>query len=260
MRAIVVDDEPMMIKSFMRLSSGIEDLQVLSTFESPEDALEFVKSNTVDIAFLDVEMPTMSGIQLAKELRSVRPDILIVIISAYGEYIKDSNNIGADYYIVKPYKHETLEMMMSRMRLLVKRQQKEIYMKTFGEFEVLKNGKPTSITGKAKEILAYCVIMRGKEVSNEEIYSALWEGREYNNVNMKVYYNAIKRLKDSLSEDSIPDLLISTKRGQLANTDIFDCDLYEWLDKGNKDISKIHDGFMTKYEWAHKVLEKSLAK
>lgn len=260
MRAIVVDDEPMMIKSFMRLSSGIEDLQVLSTFESPEDALEFVKTNTVDIAFLDVEMPTMSGIQLAKELRAVRPDILIVIISAYGEYIKDSNIIGADYYIVKPYKHETLEMMMARMRLLVKRQEKELYMKTFGEFEVLKNGKPTSITGKAKEILAYCVIMQGKEATNEEIYSALWEGREYNNVNMKVYYNAIKRLKDSLSDDNIPDLLVSTKHGQLANTDIFDSDLYEWLKKGNKDISKIPGGFMPKYDWAQGVLEKFLAK
>ena len=259
MRAIVVDDEPMMLKSFMRLSSGIEDLQILRTFEAPEDALEFVKTNSVEIAFLDVEMPTMSGIQLAKELRAIKPDILIVIISAYGEYIKDSNIIGADYYIVKPYKHETLEMM-NRMRLLVKRQQKELYIKTFGEFEVLKNGKPTSVTGKAKEILAYCVILQGREVSNEEIYSVLWEGREYNNVNMKVYYNAIKRLKDALSADAIPDLLISTKRGHLVNTDIFDCDLYQWLGKGNKDITKIPGGFMTKYEWAVKVFEKAMAK
>lgn len=260
MRAIVVDDEPMMLKSFLRLSSGIEDLQVVSTFEMPEDAIEFVKHNSVEIAFLDIEMPTMSGIQLAKELRAIRPDILLVIISAYGDYIKDSNQVGADYYILKPYKHETLEMMMERMRLLVKRQQKELFIKTFGEFEILKNGKPTGVTGKAKEILAYCVIMRGKEVSNEDIYLALWEGREYNNVNMKVYYNAIKRLKDALAEDAIPDLLISTKRGQLINIDMFDCDLYQWIKKGNKDISKIPGGFMTKYEWAPKVLEKALAK
>jgi two-component SAPR family response regulator len=102
--------------------------------------------------------------------------------------------------------------------------------------------------------------MQGKEVSNEEIYSVLWEGREYNNVNMKVYYNAIKRLKDALSDDAIPDLLISTKRGHLANTDIYDCDLYQWIKKGNKDISKIPGGFMTKYEWAPKLLEKVLEK
>ena len=260
MRAIVVDDEPMMLKSFLRLSSGIEDLQVVSTFEMPEDAIEFVKHNSVEIAFLDIEMPTMSGIQLAKELRAIRPDILLVIISAYGDYIKDSNQVGADYYILKPYKHETLEMMMERMRLLVKRQQKELFIKTFGEFEILKNGKPTDVTGKAKEILAYCVIMKGKEVSNEDIYLALWEGREYNNVNMKVYYNAIKRLKDALAEDAIPDLLISTKRGQLINIDMFDCDLYQWIKKGNRDISKIPEGFMVKYDWAPKLLEKVLEK
>ena len=260
MRAIVIDDEPMMLKSFMRLSSGIEDLQVVSTFEMPEDAIEFVKHNSVEIAFLDIEMPTMSGIQLAKELRAIRPDILLVIISAYGDYIKDSNQVGADYYILKPYKHETLEMMMDRMRLLVKRQQKELFIKTFGEFEILKNGKPTDVTGKAKEILAYCVIMKGKEVSNEDIYLALWEGREYNNVNMKVYYNAIKRLKDALAEDAIPDLLISTKRGQLINIDMFDCDLYQWLNKGNKDVSKIPEGFMVTYDWAPQMLEKALAK
>ena len=223
-----------MLKSFLRLSSGIEDLQVLETFDSPEDAIEFVKKNSVEIAFLDIEMPTMSGIQLAKELRAIRPDILLVIISAYGDYIKDSNQVGADYYILKPYKHETLEMMMDRMRLLVRRQQKELFIKTFG--------------------------MRGKEVSNEEIYSVLWEGREYNNVNMKVYYNAIKRLKDSLADDAIPDLLISTKHGHLANTDVFDCDLYQWLNKGNKDISNIPEGFMNKFEWAPKVLEKVLEK
>lgn len=253
MRAIVVDDEPMMLKSFMRLSSGIEDLNVLQTFEVPEEALEFVKQNHVEIAFLDIEMPTMSGIQLAKEIRAVNPDMLIVIISAYGEYIKDSNQIGADYYIVKPYKHDTLEMMMDRMRLLIKRQKKELFMSTFGDFEVLRNGKPTSVTGKAKEILAYCVAKRGKEISNEEIYSSLWEGREYSNVNMKVYYNAVKRLKDALSEDGLSELLISTKRGQLANTDLFDCDLYGYLDKG--DLSGIPDNFLSCYSWGKKMLE-----
>ena len=116
------------------------------------------------------------------------------------------------------------------------------------------------ITQYARLSLAFPVTEVGKEVSNEEIYSVLWEGREYNNVNMKVYYNAIKRLKDALANDVISDLLISTKRGHLTNTDVYDCDLYEWLKKGNKDISKIPGGFMTKYEWAPKVLEKALAK
>ena len=94
MRAIVVDDEKLMLNSFLRLSSGIPDLQVLGTFEKPEDALAYAKDQLIDIAFLDVKMPGMNGIELAGKLRELRPDILIVFISAYDEYIRESNRIS----------------------------------------------------------------------------------------------------------------------------------------------------------------------
>ena len=124
MRAIVVDDEPIMLNSFTRLSSGIQDLQVVGQFQIPEDALSYALENPVDLAFLDVKMPGMNGIELAGKLREHKPDILIVFISAYDEYIRDSNRIGGDYYIVKPYKTETLEIAMEKIRLLARRQKK----------------------------------------------------------------------------------------------------------------------------------------
>ncbi|MBQ8994863.1 MAG: response regulator [Oscillospiraceae bacterium] len=126
MRAIIVDDEIIMLNSFQRLSSGIPDLTIVGAFDNPEEAYRFAQANPVDIAFLDVKMPRMNGIELAGALRELRPDILIVFISAYDEYIRDSNRIGGDYYIVKPYKTETLEIAMDRIRLLAKRQ-KRIY-------------------------------------------------------------------------------------------------------------------------------------
>lgn len=46
----------------------------------------------------DVEMPHINGIELAVNLRKLRPDILVVFVSAY-DYVRDSNKIGADYYI-----------------------------------------------------------------------------------------------------------------------------------------------------------------
>ena len=47
------------------------------------------------------------------------------------------------------------------------------------------------------------MVKRGREISNEEIYSTIWESREYSNVHMKVYYNALKRQKDSLEKYGI---------------------------------------------------------
>ena len=254
MRAIIVDDEPLMLRKFTRLSAEIQDLNVVGQFESAEKALAFAAEHPFEAAFLDVAMPIKNGVELAKELRKIRPDIIIVFVSAYDKYIWDFNQIGGDYYIIKPYSKETLEMAMERIRLLVQRQQKELYVQTFGRFLVLKNGKPVALTGKAKEILALVVTRRGKEISNEEIYSTIWEDRPYGNVEMTVYYNALRRLKLALKEERIEDLLISTQRGQLINTALFDCDFYAWQDKNLGTRDRFEGEFMSEYSWGEYIL------
>ena len=250
MRAIIVDDEPLMLRRFARLSNDIPDLILVGQFESAEKALSYAKEHPVEVAFLDVEMPVKNGIELAKELRDIRTDILIVFVSAYDEYLWDFNQIGGDYYIIKPYEKETLEMAMERLRLIGQRQQKELYIQTFGRFTVLKNDRPLPITGKAKEILALVVTRRGKEISNEELYSTIWENRPYSNVKMTVYYNALRRLKKILKEEGVPDLLISTRRGQLINTALFDCDYYSWHDNNPGVKDRFEGEFMSEYSWS----------
>lgn len=258
MRAIIVDDEPLMIKKFMRLSQGIEGLDLIEEFEDGTSALEFVKDHVIDIAFLDVEMPVMDGITLAKRLKEIRKDILVVFITAYDEYIRESNLIGGDYYLVKPYTRDVLELMMDKIRLLANRQNKEIYIQTFGRFVVKKNGIPIRLTGKAKEILALIVTKCGKEISNEEIYSTIWEGRPYSNDNMAVYYNAIRRLRKSLKAAGVENLLISTARGQMVDPSVFDCDYYEWKNK-NTDFRSYFEGeFLSEYSWGEHILTQIL--
>ena len=254
MRAIIVDDEPLMIKSFMRLSSGIPDLNIVGKLECGLDTIEFVKNNDVDIVFLDIVMPDITGIECAKKLKEMRPDIIIVFISAFDEYVRDSNKIGGDYYIVKPYKREVLEMTVSRMKLLQKRQRKKLFVQTFGRFSLLDDGKPVNLTGKAKEILALVVTKRGKEISNEELYSTIWEDRPYSNDAMKVYYNALKRLKESLAENGLSELLVSSARGQRVNTEMFDCDYYDLLDSNMTDQNKFEGEFLSEYSWGEYIL------
>lgn len=254
MRAIVIDDEPIMIRSFMRLSREISDLHVMATFESAEDAVEYAETESFEIAFLDIELPGMNGIECARLLKQKIPGILIVFVSAYDDYLRESNRIGGDDYLLKPYTAETIEKTMEKMRLLVQRQKKSIYVQMFGRFTVMKDGVPIPLRGKAKEILALILVKRGKEISNEEIYSTLWEARGYSNVQMKVYYNALKRLKDSLEKYGIRDIIFSTARGQMANTEVFDCDYYSWQD-GCEDAKEQFEGeFLTEYSWGEYIL------
>lgn len=260
MRAIIVDDEPLMLRRFVRLSADIPDLDIIGQFESAQKALAFAEENPFEAAFLDVAMPITNGIELAKNLRSIRPDIIIVFVSAYEDYLWDFNQIGGDYYIIKPYNKETLEMMMERLRLLVQRQHKDLYVQTFGRFLVLKNGRPVPLSGKPKEILALIVTRRGKEISNEEIYCTIWEDRPYGNVEMTVYYNALRRLKKILKEEDIEDLLISTTRGQMVNTSMFDCDYYAWQDGNMSSRDRFEGEFMTEYSWGEYILADILDK
>ena len=254
MHAILVDDEPFMLKRFVRLSANIPDINIVGQFESGAEALAFVRKNPVEIAFLDVEMPIMNGIDLAKQLRELRHDIMIVFVSAYNDYIWDSNRIGGDYYLMKPYSEETLEMAMERIRLIARRQAKKLYVQTFGRFLVLREGKPLPLAGKAKEILALIITKRGKEISNETIYSTIWEGREYNNANMGVYYNALRRLKTALRNADCGELLISTRYGQRVNTEMFDCDYYAWQDKNINAEHVFRGDFLSEYSWAEETL------
>lgn len=254
MRTIVVDDEPFMLKSFMRNSAGIPELDVVAQFENPEEALAYAQENPIELAVLDIKMPKMSGIELAVKLRERYPELLVVFISAYDEYIRESNTIGGDDYIVKPYKKDTIERMVKKMTLLSGRFRKSIYIQMFGRFNVLKNGVPLQLHGKTKEILALIACRRGKEISNEEIYSTVWEGREYSSQYLKTYYNALRRLKHVLAQENIADLLLSTPRGQMLNTAMCDCDYFAWLDKKPDSRSRFEGEFLSEYSWGEYIL------
>ena len=256
MRAILVDDEAIMLRSFMRNSEGIPELEVVAQFQSSQEAITYAQNNAFELAILDICMPEINGIQLAKKLREIYPDVLIVFISAYDDYIKDFNEISGDYYIIKPYIKSTIATMMEKMVLLSSKQQKkDIYIHTIGRFNVLKNGVPLKLSGKTKEILALITSKCGREISNEEIYSIVWENREYSNESMKVYYNAISRLKRILAEADISDLLISTTHGQMLNVSICACDYYAWLNKSEeiKELD-VEDDFFAEYSWSEMLM------
>lgn len=125
----------------------------------------------------------------------------------------------------------------------------------FGRFNVLKNGIPVKLSGKTKEILALIASRCGREVSNEEIYSTVWENREYSNDNMKVYYNALSRLRRTLADVGASELLLSTTHGQMINTAICDCDYYEWKSNTSSGGGQLFEReFLSEYSWGEVIL------
>ena len=86
MNVIYVDDERIALECFEYEARALKEIAQLNLFDSAESALSFARQNEVDAAFLDIEMPEMSGLLLAKALREIHPEICIIFVTAYSNY------------------------------------------------------------------------------------------------------------------------------------------------------------------------------
>ncbi|MFV0589550.1 LytR/AlgR family response regulator transcription factor [Bacteroides reticulotermitis] len=103
MKCIVVDDEPIARRGIKKLVSKISSLELVGAFESAETAADYMKDNPVDLIFLDIRMPGISGIEFA---RKIPETTLIIFTTAFAEFAIDSYEVDAIDYLVKPIKPE----------------------------------------------------------------------------------------------------------------------------------------------------------
>lgn len=103
MNLIYIDDEQPAIDNFRLTTAGFSEIEQLHTFRSGEEALRFVDENVVDVAFLDMEMPGIHGLKLAKRLKASDPNLRIVFVTAYSQYALEAWSVDATGYLLKPY-------------------------------------------------------------------------------------------------------------------------------------------------------------
>ena len=83
MIAIAIDDEPLMLGALTKAIKASPDISSVAYFSSCEDALDFIKNNHADIAFLDINMRGMGGLSLAEKISDFCPDCKIVFCTGY---------------------------------------------------------------------------------------------------------------------------------------------------------------------------------
>ena len=115
MRTIIVDDEFWSIEQFKIECEKINGVSLIGYFDNPLEALDFCEHNKVELALLDIEMPEINGIELAKRLRELSPQMVIVFVTAYDNYLSESIKIPADYYLLKPYTKEDIENVIAEL-------------------------------------------------------------------------------------------------------------------------------------------------
>jgi DNA-binding LytR/AlgR family response regulator len=99
MNCIIVDDEPLARKAIEILLKDTPQLSLTGAFNNAQTASAFMQGKTVDLVFLDIQMPGITGIEFAK---TIPPQTLVIFTTAYSEYAIDSYEVDAVDFLVKP--------------------------------------------------------------------------------------------------------------------------------------------------------------
>lgn len=117
LRVILVDDEKLALEELNYLLGQYKDVEVIGCFTNPVEALGQIILKKPDIAFLDIEMPVMNGLNLAKEIAGAVSHTDVVFVTAFDGYALDAFEVNAVDYVVKPVMEERLEKTIQRTRI-----------------------------------------------------------------------------------------------------------------------------------------------
>lgn len=251
MKTIIVDDEESAVKVFLYEAAKIPELEIVATFQSGADALNYVENNKIDLAILDVNIDDVDGISLGSKLRKCIPDIMLIYITGFEEYAMDAIKLHAAAYLTKPYSTEELIYAVESARLLSRRKSKRIFARTFGHFDLFVDDKPIMFkSAKAKELLALLIDRQGGTVTTDQIIGTLWEDRPNDVSTQNLCSKVGKTLEKELKHYGVSEILVSSRGVRRVDTDKFDCDLYNLLEGDKKAAEQFIGEYMLEYSWA----------
>ena len=112
---LVVDDERGMCE--LLKDTLVKEGYEVHVSDNPLQAIEIVKEMHIDIAMLDLVMPEMDGIDVLKKIKEIQPDIVVIIMTAYGtiDTAVEAMKLGAYDYITKPFKMSKIKTIIERI-------------------------------------------------------------------------------------------------------------------------------------------------
>ena len=259
MNVLAVDDERIQMEELEEaIKEAIPDA-IVTSFRKPKEALNYVKEMktkgiNMDLAFLDVEMGVMNGLELAKELKDIYDKTNIVFVTGYSQYAVDAFSVPACDYIMKPVSKDGVLKAMERLRNPIVKNNKRLRVQCFGNFDVFVDNKPLRFPrSKSKEVFAYLVSKNGARCNINEIIAIIWEDRNDTESLKSQFRQIVADLNQTLKTAGFHDVLIK-EHGYLAVApDKFSCDMYDYL-AGKSAANNFMSRFMMQYSWAEFLL------
>ena len=248
MVAIAVDDEMLMLGALVAAIKASPDITEVYQFSGCDEALDFVKENSVNIAFLDINMRGMGGLALAEKIINARPECKIVFCTGYEEYAISAFKLHVSGYLMKPVSKEDVQAEIDNIKG-IRRKEKPITVKCFGNFEVYdSNGeKMTFRRSKTKELFAFLVDRNGAGMTAKQICATLFHDDTDDTKNAAYLRQLVLDLKKSLSEIGAENVFRHETPFYRVDTNLIKCDYFTFLECGKPNF---YGEYMTQYSWA----------
>ena len=247
MIAIAVDDEFLMLGALTAAIEASPDIREVSKFSDCEEALAFVASNFVDVAFLDINMRGMGGLALAEKIVAVRPNCKIVFCTGYEEYAIPAFKLHASGYLMKPISAEDVQIEIDNIKGM-RQKEKPLTVKCFGNFEIYaKNEKLVFKRLKSKELFAFLVDRNGAGMTAKQICAALFPDDTDDTKNAAYLRQLVLDLKNTLKMVGAENVLCHETPCYRIDTNLIKCDYITHLETGKPEF---HGEYMTQYSWA----------
>ena len=227
----------------------------LFPFDSSLAALAAARDREVDVAFLDVGLSELSGIDLGRYLQDLYPLVNLIYLSGSPDLGYDALAQHASGYLLTPVSETGIRRELEDLRHpALEKDHKRVFAQTFGNFELFVDGIPVVFKySKTKEIVAILVNNRGAQTTNGELIATLWEDDGDPEKKSSYLSNLRQDLQNTFTRLKLNGILLK-QRGSLAIAkDKIECDLYDWLEKKLDSKYQYLGDYMNQYSWPESV-------
>lgn len=253
MTILLIDDEPLALEMLKDSVAEACPDAVLHPFLKTSEALAFLQANPVDIAFLDIQMRGMSGLEMAVKCKQLYPKINLIFATGYDSYAIDAMTMHASGYIMKPITAEKVKKELMNLRHpLQSRPGTKLQVKCFGNFDVcLPDGTPLQFArAKSKELLAYLVYRKGTPCSVRELAAVLFEDSDYDRKQQVYLQKIISSMMQTLKQYDLASIVQKRYNSICLDVSVLDCDYYRFLELDPGAINSYTGEFLSQYSWA----------
>lgn len=185
MKAIIVEDEFLAREELRYFIKNYSNIEIVDEFEDGIDVLKFIQKNEVDIIFLDINIPSLDGVLLAKNISKFSRKPYIVFITAYKEHAVEAFEIEAFDYILKPYHESRIISMLKKLEITHNHEKDNLHRNSItNKINLCKNEKIIVVD---LDDIYYCI-------AKERVTYVFTKDEEYSvGVSITEFYNSLPK-------------------------------------------------------------------